>query len=59
MTKITVMKNNTALLGLKFTYEDGQSDEFIGRNGRENGGPLTSTDIDLLKGEVIVGVTIE
>ena len=53
------MTNSVALVGLKFTYEDGQSDEFIGRNGRENGGPLTSTDIDLLKGEVIVGVTIE
>ena len=53
------MTNSVALVGLKFTYEDGQVDEFIGRNGGSNGGPLTSTDIDLLKGEVIVGVTIE
>ena len=62
LTKITIFKNNYLIIGLKFTYEDGNSDEFQGTNGagkNKEYGEVVPIDVDLREGEILVGVTVE
>ena len=55
-----MLKNNSWLVGLKFTHQNGYVDEIKGDNSNaEQEGPISSVDIDLKDGEDIVGVTVE
>ena len=60
VVKLTVHKNNLYIVGLKFTYLDEQTDEFMGKNGGSaEQGPIHSVDFNLCEGEKIIGVTVE
>ena len=60
LSRITIIKNNLALVGLEFTYRDGSSDKVTGNNGNSGAeGPLNTADIDLNDNEIVVGVTVE
>ena len=63
LKRITVIKNNILIVGLRFTYDNDESDEFKGNNGGNTndiyGRKTHEIDVDVQEGEVLAGVTIE
>ena len=56
---ITVLRNRY-LQGLRFTFENGLTQEFAGRNSNEeNDGPVVENTVNLALGEYVVGITVE
>lgn len=60
LVKITILKNNIWIVGMKFTHKGGHIQEIRGTNGAQaKEGPITEVDIDLDEDEEIVGMTVE
>ena len=60
LTKVCVLQNTVSLLGLKFTYANGTTEEFSGTNDDSKVfGAVKSTEITLGPDEIIVGITVE
>lgn len=62
LKRITVIKNNLLIVGLKFTYADDIVEQFAGNNADGKNaqyGPLQTIDVDVQEGEILVGLKIE
>ena len=55
---MTVYVDNVYLVGIVFTYTNGDKEEFHG-DGNTGHGPIREVDFDINEGEYIVGATIK